>query len=38
MGYGTPGCPHADVEYVEIEALNEGARAVALSPHRLLSV
>jgi len=36
MGYGTPGCPHADVEYVEIEALEEGARAVALSLHRLL--
>lgn len=36
MGYGTPGCPHADVEYVEIDALAEGARAVALSLHRLL--
>lgn len=36
MGYGNPECPHADVEYVEIEALEQGARAVALSLYRLL--
>ncbi|MFC1526066.1 M20 family metallopeptidase [Candidatus Latescibacterota bacterium] len=36
MGYGTPGCPHAAVEYVLLDDLFEGARAVALTLYRLL--
>ncbi|MFH1568855.1 MAG: M20 family metallopeptidase [Gemmatimonadota bacterium] len=36
MGYGTPGCAHAAIEYVELAALSEGARALALAMHRLL--
>lgn len=38
MGRGTPGTAHTDNEYVVVDGLLRGARAMALALHRLLAV